>query len=169
MARGDVSLYAPTAFQPTENPIVAAGAVQSINAGEPTISADATAGSWTGAVKAPATGDPTTASGHRFTGISKSDSSDTVATAGNVSVWIPFPNTIYRCKALVATNANTQALIDGLRYKRVTFNLTSAVWRIDTATADAATKGIVITGGNYLTNDIYFTIATTVSIFGATN
>lgn len=169
MNRGDVNLRDPSSDQFTAYPIVASGTTQSINAGEPTISADATGGSWTGAVKTPATGDPTTASGHRFTGISKSDSTETTTAAGNVTAWLPIPQTVYECVALAATNANTQALIDGLRYKRVTFNVTSLKWTIDTATADAATKGLVIIGGDYTTSRIHFMIDTTVSIFGATN
>lgn len=169
MNRGDVNLRDPSSDQFTTYPIVASGTTQSINAGEPTISADATGGSWTGAVKTPATGDPTTASGHRFTGVSKSDSTETTTAAGNVTVWLPISQTVYSAKALVATNANTAALVDGLRFKRVTFNVTSLKWTVDTATADAASKGLLIIGGDYTTSTIFFMIDTTVSVFGATN
>ena len=169
MARNDIKLHNPSQDQFSTRAIVASGAAQSINAGEPTIGADATAASWTGAVKIAATGDPTTASGHRFTGIAKSDSTDTVAAAGYVEVWVPDATTVYSAKAKTASLANTQALIDGLKFKRVTFDLTSSKWTLDTATADAATKGCVILGGDYGTSTIYFLIVPSVSIFGAAN
>lgn len=169
MARGDITLRTPSADQFSIRAIVAAGAVQTINAGEPTIGADATAASWTGAVKIAADADPTTASGHRFTGIAKSDSSDTVATAGYVDVWLPMPGTVYTGKAKTSTNANTQAKIDGLKFKRVVFDLTSSSWTVDTAAADALANGVVIIGGDYTKSTINFLVIPSVSIFGATN
>lgn len=149
--------------------IVGSGTAQSINAGEPTIGANATAASWTGAVKIAADADPTTASGHRFTGIAKSDSSDTVAAAGFVDVWLPIPSTIYAGKAKTAANADTQAEIDALKFKRVVLDLTGTTWSVDTAAADALANGVVITGGDFTKQMIYFLVIPSVSIFGATN
>lgn len=169
MARGDVRLHAPSDDQTSIRAIVGSGTAQSINAGEPTIGADATAASWTGAVKIAADADPTTASGHRFTGIAKSDSSDTVAAAGYVDVWLPIPSTVYSAKAKSVTAANTQAKIDALKFKRVIFDLTSTTWSVDTAAADALANGLVIIGGDFGKNTVHFLIIPSVSIFGATN
>ena len=169
MARGDITLYQPTSVQPSIDLIVASGTTASIPAGTPTIGSDATAASWTGAVKAAADTDPTTASGHRFSGIAKSDSNETTTVAGTVSVWLPLPNTIYSAKAKTASLANTAALVNGLKLKRVIFDLTSAVWTIDTAAADAAANGILIVGGDFTTSTIYFLITTTVSVIGQLN
>ena len=169
MARGDIKLHNPTDSQFSIRAIVGSGTAQSINAGEPTIGANATAASWTGAVKIAADADPTTASGHRFTGIAKSDSTDTVAAAGYVDVWLPMPGTVYSAKAKTATLANTQALIDGLKFKRVIFDLTGTAWTVDTAATDALANGVVCIGGDYPTSTIYFLVIPSVSIFGATN
>jgi len=169
MARGDFKLHNPSEDQFSTRAIVASGAVQSINAGEPTISANATAASWTGAVKIAADADPTTASGHRFTGIAKSDSSETASVNGYVEVWVPDATTVYSGKAKTASLANTQALIDGLKFKRVIFDLTGTSWTVDTAAADALANGVVCLGGDAGTSTIYFLVIPSVSIMGATN
>lgn len=168
MARGSFRLYAPSDDQISIKAIVGSGVLQSINAGEPTIGADANAASWTGAVKIAADADPTTASGHRFTGFAKSDSTDTVAAAGFVDVWLPLPSTIYAGFAKTASLANTQALVDALKFKRVVVDIASTVMTVDTAAADALTNGLVIVGGDSTKSMIYFVIATNVSIFGNT-
>ncbi len=167
--RGDIRLFNPSQDQFSIRAIVGSGTAVSINAGEPTIGANATAASWTGAVKIAADADPTTASGHRFTGIAKSDSTDTVAAAGYVDVWLPIPSTVYSAKAKTASLTNTQALIDGLKFKRVIFDLTATNWTVDTAAVDAAANGVVIIGGDFTKNMINFLVIPTVSIFGATN
>ena len=169
MARGDFKLRTPSDDQFSIRAIVGSGTVQSINAGEPTIGANATAASWTGAVKIAADADPTTGSGHRFTGIAKSDSSDTASAAGYVEVWLPIPGTVYEGKTKTATDANTQALIDGLKFKRVIFDLTGTAWTVDSSAADALANGVVIIGGDYATSRINFLVIPSVSIFGATN
>lgn len=169
MSRGDFKLRTPSDDQFSTKAIVGSGTAVSINAGEPTIGADATAASWTGAVKIAADADPTTATGHRFTGIAKSDSTDTASAAGFVEVWIPMPGTLYQGKAKTAANANTQALIDALKFKRVVFDLTASAWTIDTAAADALANGVVILGGEFQASLINFLVIPSVSIFGATN
>jgi len=169
MARGDFRLHAPSMDQVSIRAIVGSGAAVSINAGEPTIGANATAASWTGAVKIAADADPTTATGHRFTGIAKSDSTDTAAAAGYVDVWLPIPSTIYSGKAKSAAAADTQAEIDGLKFKRVIFDLTGTAWTVDTAAADALANGVVIVGGDFAKSMIHFLVIPSVSIFGATN
>lgn len=164
MARYDIKLKdpIPPAFSTTS--IVAAGAVTTILAGTPTKAADADAASpWTGAVVPMVDGDGTTA--QRFTGLAKGDSSDTVAAAGSVQLWLPLPGVVYSGKAKTASNANTQAKVDALRYKRVVFDLTTSVWTVDTAAADATTNGLVIVSGDYQTSTLYFVVSTICNAF----
>lgn len=132
------------------NPIVASGAAVSIAAGSPTKNGTS------GAVAAMVDGDGTTS--QLFTGIAKSDSTDTASVAGRVQVWLPVPGLLYAGKAKTASLANTQALIDGLVNKRVVFDLTSTTWTVDTAAADATTNGLHIIGGDYRTSTINFII-----------
>lgn len=157
MARNNVTLYEPIEPQFSSTPLVAAGVVESIKRGEPTKAVTP------GTVAIMIDGDGTAT--QRFAGIAKSDSTDTVATAGSVSVWLPLPGVIYAAKAKTASLANTQALIDGLYNKRVVFDLTGTTWSVDTATADAATNGLVILGGEFQTSTIYFAISTSCTVF----
>lgn len=166
MARGDFKLYAPSADQFSVRAIVAAGSAQSINAGEPTLRSAATGAAADGIVKIAADGDPTGADGHMFTGIAKSDSTDTAAAAGYVDVWLPMPGTVYSGKAKSATAANTQAKVDALKFAKVVFDLTSTAWTVDTAATDAVTNGVVIIGGDYAKNTVHFIVTPVVTIFG---
>lgn len=164
MARYDIKPYDPIPGAPSITPIVAAGAVTTILAGTPTKGADAAAASpWTGAVIPMVDGDGTTS--QRFTGLAKGDSSDTVAAAGTVEVWLPLPGFIYMGKSKAASSSNTQAKVDALRYKRVVFDLTSTVWTVDAAAADATTNGVIILGGEYQTSTLYFTVSTACTAF----
>lgn len=157
MARYNIKLRSPIEDQFSTTPIVAAGAVTTILAGEPTKAGTS------GAVVPMVDGDGTTS--QRFTGVAKSDSSDTVAAAGVVQTWLPLPGVIYSCKAKSAAAADTQAEIDALYYKRVVFDLTSGVWTIDTAAADSATNCVVITGGEYQTSTIFFAVSYSGTMF----
>lgn len=135
--------------------LVAAGAAATIQAGTPTKGADAAAASpWTGAVVPMVDGDGTTS--QRFTGISKSTSTDTVATAGSVVLWLPLPGYVYAAKAKTAANADTAAEVQALYGKRVVFDLTSSFWSIDAAAADAVVNNVVIIGGDFQTQVLYF-------------
>lgn len=135
--------------------LVAAGAVTTIAAGTPTKGADAAAASpWTGAVIPMVDGDGTTS--QRFTGIAKSDSTDTVAAAGVVTLWLPLPGYVYACKAKTAANADTEAEVRALYGKRVVFDLTSSLWSIDAAAADAVVNNVIIVGGDYQTQTLWF-------------
>lgn len=149
--RGDIKLRNLISTPYSVRRIVAAGAVGTINAGEPTKSGSS------GVVAIMADGDGTTS--QKFAGISKSDSTDTVAAAGEVYTWLPFPGLIYEAKAKSAAAADTQAEIDALMDKRVVFDLTSSTWTVDTAAANAATNGLVIVGGNYQTSTIFFAVS----------
>lgn len=134
---------------------VPSGAVGSIAAGSPTKTVDAAAASpYLGTTAAMVDGDGSTA--QRFTGIAKSDSTDTASAAGEVYLWLPLPGLVYACAAKSATAADTQAEVDALRGKRVVFDLTSSVWTIDTAAADAVANCVVIIGGDYQTSTIHF-------------
>lgn len=137
---------------------VAAGAIGTIAAGTPTKTTDADgANPYLGTTIPMVDGDGSTT--QRFTGIAKSDSTDTVAAAGLVYLWLPMPGLIYSAAAKTPALANTQALVDALRGKRVVFDLTNSVWSIDTAAADARANTVVITGGDYNTSTIYFVYA----------
>lgn len=157
MARYNIKIKTPLNDEFSLTPIVASGTTTSILTGEPT-----KAGA-SGAVSACVDADGT--SSQRFTGVAKSDSTETASTAGVVQVYLPLPGIIYACKAKTASLANTQALIDALFCKRVIFDLTSGVWSIDTAAADSATNTINIVGGEYQTSTIWFTVATIGNMF----
>jgi hypothetical protein len=134
--------------------LVASGGVSTILAGTPTKGADATAASWTGAVVPMVDGDGTTS--QRFTGIAKSDSTDTASAAGSVTLWLPLPGYVYACKAKTASTADSAAEVTALFGKRVVFDLTSSLWSIDNAAADAAANMVTIIGGDYQTQTLYF-------------
>ncbi len=137
--------------------LVASGGVATIQAGTPTKGADAAAASWTGAVLPMVDGDGTTS--QRFTGIAKNTSTDTAAAAGNVTLWLPLPGYVYAAKTKLASDANTAAKITALYGKRVVFDLTSSLWTVDSGATDAVANNVVIIGGDYQTQTIWFMYA----------
>jgi hypothetical protein len=148
MARNDIQLKSPIEPEFSTTPIVALGSAVSIERGEPTKL------STSGAVAIMVDADGTT--GTQFTGIAKSDSTDTAAAAGTVTLWMPLPGLVYSAKAKTAANADTQAEVDALYGKRVIFDLTSTTWSVDTGASDSATNCVVIIGGDYHTSTVYF-------------
>ena len=134
--------------------LVAAGAVATIAAGSPTKSADAATAA-TGAVVAMVDGDG--ALGQNFTGVAKSDSNETAAVAGTVSLWLPLPGYIYSCATKLATDINTPAKLLTFFRKRVVFDLTSTTWTVDSGATDALINCVTIIGGDYRTGAVYFT------------
>jgi len=91
--------------------LVASGTTASIGVGTPTEGTDAAAASpWNGRVGIMADGEGTTS--QRFTGIAKSDSTETAAAAGEVYTWLPLPGLIYSGFAKTASTADTQAEVD---------------------------------------------------------
>jgi hypothetical protein len=144
--------------------LVASGGVATIQAGTPTKGADATAASWTGAVIPMVDGDGTTS--QRFTGIAKNTSTDTATVAGVVTIWLPLPGYVYASKAKTLTTADTAAEVQALFGKRVVFDLTSSLWSIDNAAADAAANMVTIVGGDYQTSTLYFTYKITGTLIG---
>lgn len=143
--------------------LVAAGGVGTIAAGTPTKSADATTAA-TGAVVPMVDGDGTTS--QNFTGIAKNTSTDTAATAGAVTIWLPLPGYVYAAKAKTASTADTAAEVQALFRKRVVFDLTTNVWTVDAAAADAAANMVTIVAGDYKTQTLYFTYKITGTMIG---
>lgn len=142
--------------------LVAAGGVSTIAAGTPTKSADA-AGSITGAVIPMVDGDGTIA--EKFSGIAKSDSTDTAAAAGTVTLWLPLPGMVY-AGACKTTSANTAAKLTALFQKHVVFDLSGTTWTVDAAATDALVSCVTIIGGEYQTNTVYFTYKDAGTILG---
>lgn len=143
----------------SKNWVVDSGGVGTIAAGTPTKAADAAAASpYLGTTVPMVDGDGTTS--QRFTGIAKSDSTDTATADGAVQVWLPLPGMIYQGKAKTASTADTQAEIDALSGKRVVFDLTSTTWSVDAAAADAVANNVVIIGGDYRKNTLQFVYST---------
>lgn len=135
---------------------VASGAVSSIKAGEPVIMT--TIGTSQYAALA-ADADPTIGTDYLL-GIAASTSTDTVAAAGTVDVYLPLPGVVYRAKAKSAAAADTDTEIKALANKRTIFDLTSSVWTIDTAAADGATNGLILTGtGDASKSEVDFMIS----------
>lgn len=167
MARGDIKLRSQLQDEFTATFIVPSGTAISINAGEPTRVASATGATGTG-IEIMSDAEPTTADAKRFSGVAKSDSTDTVAAAGVCTVWLPLPGIVYSAKPKTSGSCNTQAKIDVLALKRVIFDLTSTAWTVDTAATDAAANGIVIIGGEYQTDTVFFMVSTGVTIFNVT-
>lgn len=164
MAVFDIKLRTPTNPAFTFTPIVAAGSANSIHAGEPTIKGEAT-GTSTGVVKIPVDGDPLTTSQHQFSGIAKSESTDTAAAAGVVTIWAPLPGIIYESKAKTSTDANTAAKVAALFDKRTILDLTGTTWSVDAAATDSKNNGIFIVGGDFRTQSIYFFVTNGVTFF----
>lgn len=135
---------------------VASGAAASIKAGEPVVMT--TIGTSQYAALA-ADADPTIGTDYLL-GIAASTSTDTVAAAGTVDVYLPLPGIVYRGKAKSAAAADTDSEIAALANKRGIFDLTSSVWTLDTAAADGATNGLIYTGtGDSTKSEVDFMIS----------
>lgn len=147
----------------TPGVLVASGGVSTIASSTPTKSADAATAA-TGAVVPMVDGDGSIA--QNFTGIAKDDSTDTAAAAGSVTLWLPLPGYVYAAKAKTASTADTQAEITALFRKRVVFDLTTSLWTVDAAAADALINCVTIIGGDYLTQTLYFTYKNGGTILG---
>lgn len=132
------------------------GAVGAIAVGTPTKASDATAQpTWTGAVTIMTDGNGTTS--QKFTGIAKSNSTDTVAAAGQVELWEPFPGIVYNGYTKLGTDADTAAEIIAFKGKRVVFDLTATDWTLDGAAADAQVNCVTLLGtGNPTLSTVNF-------------
>lgn len=135
--------------------LVASGTVASLFPGTPTKFSSA------GAVAAMVDADGSTS--QRFTGIVKSQSTETAAAAGVVYTFLPLPGIKYAAAAKSAAAADTQAEIDALRGARLVFDLTGTIgtgltgqWTIDTAAGDGSNNCVIIVGGEPETSTLYF-------------
>ena len=137
--------------------IVGSGVAASIDRGTPTKEGSA------GAVAIMVDGDLTTS--QRFSGLAKTVSTDTVAAAGIVNVWLPLPGIKYVGSPKTAGACDTQAEIDALAGQRVPLDLTSSDWTVDTAAGDGATNGAVMIGGQPEQDLIYFWVSESCSVF----
>lgn len=153
--RNSVKLESQTQPEFSKSWNVPSGTVASIVMGTPTKTVDAAAASpYLGTTAPMVDGDGAT--GQRFTGIAKGDSSETASAAGAVDIWLPLAGLIYSCKAKTASTADTQAEVDALSGKRVVFDLTASTWTIDAAAADAVVNCVVIIGGDFRTQTLNF-------------
>lgn len=153
--RYDIKLRSPIEDQFSVTAVVDAGTAAQLAPGEPSKADDAAAASpWTGEVSIMVDGDGTTS--QRFTGIAKSDSDETASAAGTVDLWLPLPGLVYEAAAKTASTADTEAEILALFGKRVVFDLTSDVWTVDAAAADAVANCVTIIGGDYQTSSLFF-------------
>lgn len=164
MSAGNIKVRTPLSLLYSNEFIVAAGAANTIHAGEPTIKGEAT-GTSTGIVAIAADGDPLTTSTHQFSGVAKSESTDTVAAAGVVTVWMPLPGIIYEARAKTTTDANTAAKVAALKDKRTVLDVTASLWTVDAAATDSKNNGVFILGGDFRTFAIYFMITNGVTFF----
>lgn len=158
MSRNDIKIVDTAGYNviPTRVYQVASGAAASIKAGEPVVMT--TIGTSVYASLA-ADADPTIGTDYLL-GIAAGDSTDTASAAGTVEVYLPLPGVVYRAKAKSSTAADTDAEILALANKRTIFDLTSSVFTIDTAAADGATNGLILTGtGNSARNEVDFMIS----------
>jgi len=166
MSRGDLFIYRGGPSLLSVTAAVASGTTLAIEAGEPTTPAGAT-GSVTGTVQLSADTSPTTvgtATNVHFSGLAKSDSTETASAAGEVTLWFPLPGILYGGKAKSAAAVDTQAEITALLNKRVVLDLTTATWTVDTAATDAITNGVIIMGGDPQANQVFFAISTNVTV-----
>lgn len=135
--------------------IVSSGTTNSIAAGTPAKMVDAVASAtWTGAVAIMVDGDGTT--DQRFAGIAYSTSTETASAAGTVDLVIPYPGLLYAAKAKTASTFDTQAEVDANFGKGVFFDLTSSTWTVDVAATAAQKNCVMIVGGDFRTNTVYF-------------
>jgi len=95
-----------------------------------------------------------------FIGIAAKASTQTTSADGEVEVYMPLPGMVYRGKAKSSAAADTEAEIKALAQKRVVFDLTSSVYTVDTAAADGATNGVMLTGtGDYSVSEVDFIVS----------
>lgn len=83
-----------------------------------------------------------------FIGIAATDSTQTASADGSVQVYIHSSLITYEAKAKTLANVNTQSEINALCGDRKIFDLTSSVYTVDDAAADAAANALLITGGD---------------------
>ena len=93
-----------------------------------------------------------------FLGIAASDSTQTASADGFVDVYMPLPGVIYEAKAKTAASVDTQSEINALCGDRKIFDLTSSVFTVDEAAADAVGNALLIIGGDPVRKTLRFLI-----------
>lgn len=91
-------------------------------------------------------------------GIAASDSTHTASKDGTVEVYLIDSSVVLSAKAKSAAAADTAAEVIALKGKRTIFDLTSGVYTIDTAAADAPESGLLIVGGDHFDSSIHFVV-----------
>lgn len=158
MAKNDIKIIDQAGHNviPTREYQVTSGTTSSIKAGEPVIMTTIGSSQY---AKLAVDADPTIGTDYVL-GIAASDSTETASAAGVVNVYLPLPGVVYRAKAKSAAAADTATEIAALANKRTIWDLTSGAWTIDTAAADGATNGLILTGtGNPTTSEVDFMIS----------
>jgi len=151
MAKNDIKVVStgvPTRKVQTE------AAATAINAGEP--------------VKIKAAGSPyaipladadlTLGTDVEFLGIAATDSTHTASADGFIDVYVPVDGVVYEAKAKTAASVDTLSELNALLGDRVTFDLTSSVFTIDTDAGDAVGNAVHLIGGDPARKTVRFLI-----------
>lgn len=100
-------------------------------------------------------------------GIAIKTSTQTSGSNGYVIVHLFNPLEVYAVKATSSTAVDTQAEIDALRGKALTFKATATstgtAYTVNTASTVVAGAGLIVTGGNPNTGEIYFRVRNAVT------
>ena len=139
MSKGDIKIVEPKDLS-TRVFQVASGALTSIKAGEPVV---ATAG--TATVAAMSDGKPVVGTDYLI-GIASEDSTDTVAAAGTVQVYVLRGGEILSLKTKVASTSDTLSEIRALANDHLVMDLTSSAWTLDAAAGHVVSGGLIATG-----------------------
>lgn len=105
-----------------------------------------------------ATSEPVIGTTTNVIGIAASDSTVTAGADGVVQVYMPLPGIVYRAAMKTPANVNTDALLIGKLNDRVLLDLTAGKYTVAESTADGATNGIVIVGGDFAAGTLDFMI-----------
>jgi len=104
-------------------------------------------------------------------GVAQSESTETGTTGGDgfVDVLQIIPSTLLRGRATTAANINTQALLDGVRYDSVAFDVTGTVITIDENEGDDPNvHGLVIVDGDIVAGTLEVYVHIQVTLNGTT-
>jgi len=158
MSKADISIRETGGLNnvPTDRWLTASGQIALIEAGEPA-KQNATADE---NVILLVDADLTIASDQPMAGIAAADSSDTVAAAGYVDLYVPLPGIKWEIKEKTSTLANTQAKIDAFIGSLFLVDLdgTSGDFTMDSASATASTAAFLIVGGDHNRSTVWFRI-----------
>ena len=94
----------------------------------------------------------------RIVGLAAGDSNHTASADGQIAVYMPSDNYIYRAKAKTASDIDTVAKLNGKLNDRVIIDLTGGTYTIDTGAADTATSPFVIVGGDIVAGTVDFVL-----------